>query len=50
VDCKSQTVIVEEYGKLVYRSSFREFVNTDFDSDMETAGKVVGIKILKTCE
>jgi hypothetical protein len=50
VDCKSQTVIVEEYGKLVYRSSFREFVNTDFDSDMEEAGKVVGIKIIKTCE
>jgi hypothetical protein len=50
VDCKSQIITVEEYGKIAYESTFREFIETDFDPDLETARRVVDIKILKICD
>ena len=45
VDCKSQIIIVEEYGKIAYEGTFREFVETDFAPDLETARRVVDIKL-----
>jgi hypothetical protein len=47
VDCKSQIITVEEYGKIAYESTFREFIETDFDPDLETVRRVVDIIIIK---